>query len=72
MIGCGDFSRNCVLPSGTGKVWPHCRWGLGAKCEVSLSVRRRDAPGATGRLTSFSVEGRESRVLLRSSWRAHC
>ena len=35
------------------------------------SVRRRDAPDATGRLTSFSVEGRGSRVLPRSSWRVH-
>ena len=33
------------------------------------SAKRRDAPDATGRVTSFSVEGRGSRVLSRSSWR---
>ena len=52
-------------PSGTGKAWPHCR------CEASPSARRRDAPDATGRLTSFSVEGRGSRALPQSSWRVH-
>ena len=29
------------------------------------SARLRDAPNASGRLTSFSVKGRESRALLR-------
>ena len=33
------------------------------------SARWRDAPGVTGRLTSFSVEGQGSRALPRSSWR---
>ena len=28
------------------------------------SARRRDAPDANGRLTSFSIEGQESRELL--------
>ena len=35
------------------------------------STRRRDAPNASGRLTSFSVEERESRALPQSSWRVH-
>ena len=35
------------------------------------SARRTDAPDATGRLTSFSVEGQRSRALSRSSWRVH-
>ena len=35
------------------------------------SARRRDATNASGRLASFSVEGRGSRALLRSSWRFH-
>ena len=33
------------------------------------SARRRDASDASGRLTSFNVEGRGSRTLPRSSWR---
>ena len=57
--GCDDFSRDYALPSGTGKAWPLCRWGP--------SSRRRDAPDATSRLTSFSVEGRGSRALPWSS-----
>ena len=44
-----------------------CRWGVEDKREASPNARRRDAPDASGRLTSFSVEGRESRVLPRSS-----
>ena len=40
---------------------------VGAKREASPSVRRRDAPDASGRLTSFSTEARGSRVLPRSS-----
>ena len=32
--------------------------------EVRPSMRRRDAPDASGRLMSFSVEGRENRLLL--------
>ena len=35
------------------------------------SAKPRDAPDATGRLTSFSVEGRGSRALPRGSWRVH-
>ena len=46
---CNDFSCDYALPSGTGKVRPHCRWGVGA-----------DAPGATGRVTSFIVRGEEA------------
>ena len=38
---------------------------------VGPSARRRDAPDASSRLTGFSVEGRRSRVLPRSSWRVH-
>ena len=34
-------------------------------------MRRRDAPDASGRLASFSVEGQGSRALPRSSWRVH-
>ena len=33
-----------------------------ANREASLNARQRDAPDASGRLTSFSVEGRESRA----------
>ena len=35
------------------------------------SARQRDAPDTSGRLTSFSVEGRGSRMFPRSSWRVH-
>ena len=48
-----------------------CQWGVEAKCKASLNARRRDPPNASSRLTSFSVEGRESRALLRSSWHVH-
>ena len=40
-----------------------CQWGVEAKHEVSPKARRRDAPDTSGRLTSFSVERRESRAL---------
>ena len=46
--------------------------GVGTKCRVSLSARRRDAHDASGRLTSSSVEERGSRVLPQSSWHVHC
>ena len=46
------------------------------KCEVSLSIEREveiDAPDASGRLASFSVQGRVSRALLRCTRRVyHC
>ena len=42
-----------------------------AKHKALPNARRRDAPDASGRLTSFSVEGRESRALPRSSWHVH-
>ena len=45
--------------------------GVGAKCEASPNTKWRDAPDATGRVTSFRVEGRGSRALPRSSWRVH-
>jgi len=48
-----------------------CQWGVEAKREASPCARRRDAPDASGRLTSISVEGRKSRVLPRSNWRVH-
>ena len=48
-----------------------CRWGVEAKREASPNARWRDAHDATGRLTSFSIEGRESRALPRSSWYVH-
>ena len=48
-----------------------CQWGVEAKCEASLNVRQRDVPDASGRLTSFSVERRESRALPRRNWRVH-
>ena len=35
------------------------------------NVRRRDAPNASGKLTSFSGEGQGSRVLPQSSWHIH-
>ena len=41
-----------------------CRWGVEAKRKVSPNTRRRDPPNASSRVTSFSVEGRESRALL--------
>ena len=47
--GCKNFSRDYTLPS--DKAWPHCHcwWGWRA------SVRQRDAPNASGRLTSFII-----------------
>ena len=77
--GCDDFSRDyaplpvpvkhdLIVGSGGGG------GGGGvvrAKREASPSARRRDAPDATGRLTSFNVEGRGSRTPPRSSWRVH-
>ena len=35
------------------------------------SARRRNPPDASGRLTSFNVEGRGSRALPQSSWCVH-
>ena len=35
------------------------------------SARQRDAPDASGKLTSFSVEGRGRRALPQSSWRVY-
>ena len=61
-VGCDNFSCDYALPS--GKAWSHCLWW-------GPSTRRRDAPDASSRLTSFSVEGRGSRALPRSSWRVH-
>ena len=49
-----------------------CRWGVEAKRKASPNARWRDAPDASGRLTSFIVEGRESRALPRNSSRVHC
>ena len=49
------FSRNYALPSGA----------------THLAAWWRDAPNATGRLTSFIVERWGSRALLRSSWHVH-
>ena len=66
--GCDNFSRDYVLPSGHEVI---VGWGLGAKRGSSPSARRRDAPDASGRLTSFSVEERGSRALPRSTWRVH-
>ena len=62
-VGCDNFSRNYALPS--GKAWSHCRWGVGAKHEAER------CSDASGRLTSFSVEGWGSRAVPRSSWRVH-
>jgi len=59
-VTCNNFSRDYTLPS--SKALPLSVGGGGP------SARRRDAPDATGRLTSFSVEGRGSRVLPWSSW----
>ena len=68
--GCNNFSRDYALPSGH-EVIVGGR-GVGAKCGVSPSARRRDAHNASGRLMSFSVEERGSRALPRSSWCVHC
>ena len=74
--GCDNFSREYALPSekhdslGGGGVGG----GVEAKHKASPNARHRDAPDASGRLTSFSVdavEERESRALPRSSWRVH-
>ena len=70
-MGYNDFSRDYTLPPGTVKAQSHCWWGVGAKRETSPSARQRDAPDTTGRLASFSVEGRGSRALPRSSWCVH-
>ena len=37
--------------------------GGGAECKASPNARRRDAPDTSGRLTSFSIEGREAGCL---------
>ena len=37
-----------------------CQWGVEAKREASPCMRRRDAPDASGRLTSFSIEGEKA------------
>ena len=39
------------------------RWGP--------SVRQRDAPNASGRLISFSIEERGSKALPQNSWHVH-
>ena len=39
--------------------------------EGGESTRWRDAPGGSGRLTSFSAKGRGSRALWQSSWRVY-
>ena len=57
-----------ITPSLLIKGWLHCYLSMGG---WRPSVRQRDAPDASSRLTSFSVEGWESRVLLRSSWRVY-
>ena len=44
------------------------RGGTSPKREASPSV---DAPDVSGKMASFSVDGRGSRVLPRSSWRVH-
>ena len=69
--GCDNFSYDYALPSNKANSIVICRWGVEAKREASPNARRRDAPDASGRLTSFSVEGRESRALPRSSWHVH-
>ena len=48
-----------IMPSLPAPVKHDCRWGV-PKCEASPSVRRRNAPDATGRLMSFTVEGEEA------------
>ena len=53
----GDLEPECVVVSTRG--------GVSKKREVE------SAADASGRLTSFNVEGRGSRTLLRSSWRVH-
>ena len=48
-----------------------CQWGVEAKREASPNARQRDPPNTSSRLTSFSVERRESGALPRSSWCVH-
>ena len=40
-----------------------CQWGVEAKREASPNARQRDVADASSRLTSFSIERRESRAL---------
>ena len=42
-----------------------------SKTDRAFWSRRRDAPDASGRLASFSIEGRGSRALPQSSWGVH-
>ena len=42
-----------------------------AKHKASPNARRRDAPDASGRLMRYSIEGRESSALPRSTWHVH-
>ena len=65
--GMRQFLSQLCPPS--DKAWLHCYLSVGG---WRPSARRRDAPDTSGRLTSFSVEGWESRALPRSSWCVHC
>ena len=70
----GAYTRDATISLAITPSLPIKHDSLGggeAKHKASLSARRRDAPDASGRLTSFSVEGRESSALPRSSWRIH-
>ena len=51
--GCNNFFRDYTLPSDKARL---PQWGVEAKHKVSPNARRRDTPGTSGRLTSFSIE----------------
>ena len=63
---CDDFSRDYALLPVPVKHDLIVSGGWGP------NARRRDAPDASGRLVSFSVEGWGSRELPQRSWRVHC
>ena len=72
--GGGPYTRDAIISLAITPSLPikHDSLSVGeAKHKASPNARRRDGLDASGRLTSFSVEGRESSALLQSTWRVH-
>ena len=64
----GDLEPDCVGVSPKEESGDRAR--SARRCRAK-NARRRDVPDVCGRLASFSVEGRGSRALPRSSWGVH-
>ena len=60
-MGCNIFSRDYTLPSGATYLSKHDLI-VGGGCRLRRDGEMLLAPSASGRLTSFSVEGRGSRA----------